>query len=303
VNIARLPRILAFVALAATPIALAGCTGASAPADSDGRLSVVAVTDVWGDVAKQIGGDRIDVTAFIRGTSQDPHSFEASAKDQLAIKNADLVIENGGGYDDFMGTLVDASGTSAPVLDAVELSGLPGAGGDGFNEHVFYDLPTVGKVATAIAEALSTADPADAAAFDANLDAFTGRLGALQDREAQLAKTADGAEVVIPEPVPLYLLAASGFTNVTPSEFSEAIEEGTDISPALLDQVIELVQGGTVRLFAINSQTSGPESQAVSAAAAKAGVPTVGFTETLPDGQDYLSWMSSNLDAVAATLK
>ena len=298
----RFPGIVA--AIAVVPLALAGCAGASSPSGTDdGRISVVAVTDVWGDVAKQVGGDLVDVTAFIKGTSQDPHSFEATAQDQLAVRNADLIVENGGGYDDFMGTLIDASGTSAPVIDAVDVSGLPGAGEDGFNEHVFYDFGAVGRVAEAIAEALSAADPDDAATFDANLSSFTDRLAALTDREAEIAKTAAGAEVVITEPVPLYLLEASGFENVTPEAFSEAIEEGTDISPALLDEVIGLVRGGTVRLFAVNSQTTGPESEAVSAAAEQAGVPTVGFTETLPDGQDYLSWMAANLDAVAAALK
>ncbi len=302
------PKLLlaAAVPIAIAGLALAGCSAtgtSSATPSAGGAISVVTVTDVWGDVAKQIGGDRIDVTAFIQGTARDPHSYEATAQDQLAIKNAGLVIENGGGYDDFMDTLVSASGTGAPVLNAVQLSGLPGAGGDDFNEHVFYDFPTVDHVASAIAAQLTALDAADASTFAANLSTFEGKLTALESREADLAKLANGAKVVITEPVPLYVLAASGFTNVTPPAFSEAVEEGTDISPSLLNQVIGIVQAGDVKLFAYNSQTSGPETQAVLTAAQAAGVDSAGFTETLPDGQDYLAWMSANLDAVQSALQ
>jgi len=293
-------------ALLAAPLlallVLAGCSaGGNEP--GPGTVEVVAVTDVWGDVAKQIGGEHVEVTSLISGTAQDPHSFEATAKDQLALKRAGLVIVNGGGYDDFMGTLVEASGTAAKVLDAVELSGLPDAGEEGFNEHVFYDLGSVGSVARAVADALSAADPQDAAEFRSRLTAFTGKLDELQDRAARIAQTANGAEAIVTEPVPGYLLAACGIGDATPSDFSEAIEEGTDVPPALLDQVVRLVQGGTVALLAVNSQTSGPESEKVVAAAEQAKVPVVGFTETLPDGRDYLSWMAANLDAIEHALR
>ncbi len=296
---------MASITVAVAGLALAGCSGGAAASSTSaaGGISVVAVTDVWGDVAAQIGGDHVDVTTFIHGTGRDPHSYEATAQDQLAIKNAGLVVENGGGYDDFMDTLVSASGTTAPVVDAVEVSGLPGAGGTDFNEHVFYDFPTVERVASAIAEQLSQIDPSDKATFDANLSTFDAKVSALEGREADISELANGAKVVITEPVPLYLLTACGFDNVTPQAFSAAVEEGTDVSPTLLNQVLGIVKGGEVRLFAYNSQTSGPETQVVLAAAQAAGVPSAGFTETLPDGQDYVSWMSANLDAVQGALK
>jgi hypothetical protein len=122
----RLPHSIAFATagLAVTALALTGC--ASTPAESaDGTVQVVASTNVYGDIAQQIGGDLVSVTSFITSAAQDPHSYEASAQDQLALSKADIVIENGGGYDPFIDTLMNAAGNDeVAVINATEASGL-----------------------------------------------------------------------------------------------------------------------------------------------------------------------------------
>ena len=93
-------RILAPLALAAASVlALAGCAGSAGPAatSDDGKLQVVASTNVYGDIASAIGGDLLDVQSIITSFAQDPHSYEASARDQLTVSRAGLLIENGGG--------------------------------------------------------------------------------------------------------------------------------------------------------------------------------------------------------------
>jgi zinc/manganese transport system substrate-binding protein len=104
------------------------------------------------------------------------------------------------------------------------------------------------------------------------------------------------------EPVPLYMLQACGLDNKTPSEFSEAIEEGTDVSPAVLKQAEDLFNDKQVKLLAYNEQTSGPETEAVLKAAKANDIAVVPVTETLPAGKDYLSWMQSNLAAIQTAL-
>ncbi len=102
---------------AASVLALAGCAGASPSAGStpsaNGKVAVVASTDVYGSIAQDIGGDFVNVTSIITSPTQDPHEYEASAQDQLTLKGAQLVIENGAGYDSFMESLVEASGSTA----------------------------------------------------------------------------------------------------------------------------------------------------------------------------------------------
>jgi zinc/manganese transport system substrate-binding protein len=299
-SLASLIAIPAAAALAA--LTLTGCSSGASGAPSPSELSVVASTNVYGDIAKAIAGNAVKVTSIMDNPSQDPHSFEASAQNQLALSKADVVIENGGGYDDFMNTMLNAGGAKkATVIDVVDLSGKKAAGGE-LNEHVWYDFPTVQKLTTKLVQVLSTADASQASTFKKNGDAFAAKLTQLENREVQLKQQYAGAGVAVTEPVPLYMLDAIGLQNKTPQAFSAAIEAGTDVSPAVLKETIDLFSSGSVKLLAYNEQTSGPETEKVLSAAKSAGVAVVPVTETLPSGKDYMSWMTANLDAVAEAL-
>ncbi|WP_309616140.1 metal ABC transporter solute-binding protein, Zn/Mn family [Salinibacterium sp.] len=292
----------AITAVAAVSLVLGGCAAPSTP-ENDG-IAIVASTSVYGDIATSIVGDLGTVTSIISDSGVDPHSFEASARDQLAIADADLVITNGGGYDPFMGPLVEASGSTAVVIDAVDLSGLDGGDQvEGFNEHVWYSLEGMTQVIGHIAEELGKIDPANAVTFDENSATLIVEVEKLETRAAEFAGQFAGAGAAVTEPVPVYLLEAVGLENLTPSDFTEAIEEGNDVPPLALEDTLDLFASGSVRVLAYNSQTASPETERVRQTAEAAGVPVVQFTETLPEGSDYVSWMSDNLDALSAALQ
>jgi zinc/manganese transport system substrate-binding protein len=292
-----------FATLAIASLALAGCSPTAPSRAAGGKITIVASTDVWGDIAKQIGGDAVTMTSIISDPAQDPHSYEANAQVQLALSKADVVIENGGGYDDFVDTLLKGAGNdSAKILNAVDISGFDQA--PGLNEHVWYDFPTVKKVAAKIADTLSALDASRASTFTANQKKFDAALNVLMGEEAAIkASSAGGSGVAITEPVPLYLLVASGLVDKTPEAFSKAVEQGTDVAPDALKRTLTLFSEHKVALLAYNEQTSGPETDQVIAAAKVAGIPVVGVRETLPTGKDYLSWMTDNLVAVKAALR
>ncbi|MCG2623962.1 zinc ABC transporter substrate-binding protein [Arthrobacter sp. I2-34] len=301
---------------------LAGCASSgtgpgsdTASGGADGRISIVASTNVYGDIAAAIGGDSVEVTSLIQSPAQDPHSYEASARDKLAVSQADLVIENGGGYDAFMPALVDGTGKDpAAVISAVEISGLDPDGGQasghtdgaadhthtGFNEHVWYDLATAGKVADTVANKLAALDPGQAAGFERNAAAFHKQLAGLEADSAALAKQVSGEAVAATDPVPLHLFEKLGLRNLTPEDFLEAAEEGSDAAPAALKQTEELATSKSVRFLAYNEQTEGAQTRQVREAAQKAGTPVVNFAETLPEGTHYADWMKSNLQNIAA---
>ena len=296
-------RLLALPLIAgAAALALTGCatSSASGNASDDGTVRVVASTNVYGSIVQSVGGKDVEVTSILSDPSQDPHSFESSAKTQLAVSKADLLVENGGGYDDFMTTLAKASGTKAATIDVAELSGLD-HGGE-FNEHVFYDYPTMVKLVAEVQQRLTKADSAQADTFEANAKALTAKLDDLESQTAAAKAKVDGEEVAYTEPVPGYLFDAMGLDNVTPEKFSEAIEEGDDVPPAALNETLQLFRDKTVRMLAYNEQTSSPETEQVKQAADQAGIPVVGVTETLPKGEDYVSWQQANIDAIQAAL-
>jgi zinc/manganese transport system substrate-binding protein len=314
---------------AAVALALTGCSASAAEGDAAGdTVAVVASTNVYGDIAAQIGGDLVSVTSIIDSAAQDPHSYEASAQDQLALSKAALVVENGGGYDPFIDSLLSASdNTDVVVVNASEASGLLDADHseedhaaeeghaeeehaeedghnhiEGFNEHVWYSFHGVEHIAEEIAHELSEIDADNAATYEENLATFVSGIADLEATAEELHSSTEGKGVAITEPVPLYLLEEAGLTNLTPEAFSEAIEEGTDVAPLVLQETLALFDGGSVSLLAYNEQTAGAETEQVAAAAEDAGVPVVSFTETLPDGADYFSWMTENLEAISAAV-
>ena len=306
----------------AAVLALAGC-GAGTTADAtdaaDARLAVVASTSVYADIVRAVGGDGVDVEAVVDKTSQDPHSYEATAQDKLLLSKADLVVANGGGYDHFIDVLAaDLKLPESAVVSAVgysEAAHAEEAGGEetapaeddghdhaAFNEHVWYDLHTMDAVADEVAERLAALRPESAEAFRANAEGFAGDLAPAEAKIQALAAANAGRHFAMTEPVPYYLLTEAGLQDGTPAGFSEAIEEGGDVPPLLLKELQDGLAAGEYAVLAYNAQTSGPQTEAVRQAAVNAGVPVVDFTETLPEGTDYVSWMNSNVDALEAAL-
>jgi zinc/manganese transport system substrate-binding protein len=294
--------------VAALLLGLAACSGSAAPAPASsggpGTISVVASTNVYGDIAAAVGGDAVAVSSIIDRPDQDPHEYTADARTQLRLSKAQLVIQNGAGYDDFVTTMLAATKAKPQVLTVADVSGYDQHPAEGdFNEHLWYDFPTMVRLTDRLSQDLAALAPDRAQTFRTNATAFTARLQAFERTEADLDRQHAGTGVAITEPVPLYLLAACGLVDRTPEAFSKAVEDGSDVAPAVLQQTVALFSGHQVGLLAYNEQTAGPQTDLVLAAARNAGVPVVGVTETLPAGQTYLTWMQANLDAVGSALK
>jgi len=310
--------------LTASGLALAGCA-ASGDAEGAGggsdSLTIVTSTSVYADLVRGVVGDAADVTAIIDSATADPHSYEASAQDQLAVTKADLIVLNGGGYDYYMEQLVE-SGDAPEAITAVEFShDYPGAEGEeehdhdeeaedghehhhleGFNEHVWYDPHTMTHVVEAIAEKAGELAPDDAEAFQSNADDLIAELDGLETSLESVKDEHEGATVAFTEPVGAYLAADAGLEDVTAEGFAEAVEEEQDVPPATLLEATTALEGGDVDVLIVNPQTAGPATDAVEQAAETGGVPVVEFTETIPDGDTYVSWMQGNIDALADAL-
>jgi zinc/manganese transport system substrate-binding protein len=284
-------------------VLLAACTSGGAAGggaeSTDGRIAVVATSDVWGSIVSDVGAGRVAVTSILDSPAKDPHEYQATVRDRLSVSRAALVVENGGGYDDFLARL--SEGTGGVVLDAVRLSGHD-AGVPGFNEHVWYDLPTVDRVADAVSAVLQRKDPAHRADFRAALARFHAATAALARAESGIRRLGDGRGVAVTEPVPLYVTAACGLVNRTPAAFSSAVEDGRDVPPGVLQMQLDLVASHAVAVLAVNEQTEGAVTDRIVAAARAAGVPVVGFRETLPDGESYLGMFHAELTALRAAV-
>jgi len=290
----------ALAGVIALGVALAGCSGSVG--DPPAGIRVVASTDVYGSLATTIGGAQATVTSIIDDPSKDPHEYQADARTQLAVSRAQVVIENGGGYDDFMDTMLAASGNAqVAVINAVKISGYDSSIPH-FNEHVFYDYGTVAKVVDAIVADFRRADPAHAALFADRGAKLQRKIAALEASELNLSAVTTGVGVAITEPLPEYVLAALGMKIITPIAFSEAVDQGTDVPATVLEQTISTLTSGQAKLLVYNVQTLGSQPDAVLSAAKKAGIPAVPVSETLPPGLDYVTWQRGVLATIAQAL-
>ena len=87
-------------------LAACGSSGSSSPgtaAKGGGVVQVVAAENFWGSIASQIGGSHAHVVSIITNPDTDPHDYEPTAADARTLASAQLVIENGIGYDPWVG--------------------------------------------------------------------------------------------------------------------------------------------------------------------------------------------------------
>lgn len=307
-------------AAAALVVGVAACSsdGQDQQQQRDGTLTVVATTDVWASVVSAIGGPDVAVTSIISGPAADPHSYQVSAKDAATLREADLVVSNGGGYDDFVDqALQEGAGPArivafevyentdpaaqAPLTGSVPLPTTE-ARERSANEHVWYDLPTVGQLAQRIAFTLGELQPPSKAAFAARAATFQKGLDALEASLVTLATAHVGAPVAATEPVAFHLLSRVSLRDLTPAEFTEAVEEENDPPAAAVAEIRRVVSEKQVSVLVHNPQTETPVVADLVEQARTAGVPVVELTETLPDGQDYLTWMGQQIAALSTAL-
>lgn len=331
-----------FTSIVAIPLAgllLAGCatddasgTSSSGEATANGKIELVATTNVYGQIAREIGGERVAVTEIITSPAQDPHSYEPTARDKLTVSKASVVLANGGGYDQFMDSLV----TSLPadkadqvhLIHAVDSSPVAKEHGDEpahdehagdehasdehaadehaghdhaeYNEHIWYDLDSMQALATELATELGHADPDGASDYEANANTFVQGIKDL--REQLTAAKLSGRTYAMTEPVPFHLLEDAGMKNKTPAGLSEAVEEGAGIAPLSLKDLNDSLTAGTVDVLAYNVQTEGAETASLRSNAEAGQVPVVDFRETITDDSNYLQWMKKNIDALSSAI-
>jgi zinc/manganese transport system substrate-binding protein len=289
-----------FVAATAVAVAIgvAGCSRQESSQPGHGTPTVVASTDVWGSVASAVTGDHATVTSILDSAVDDPHSYEATPADAAAIADASLVVFNGGDYDHWVEDVL-ANNPAVSTVDAYSL--LPNRAPHA-NEHVFYDPATAKAVAAQVADRLSTIDAVAADAYRANAAEFARNADEILVLEQGIGRAHPGASVVATEPVAHYLLANAGIADKTPEGFANAIEEDTDPSPADLAAMLDLISTRQVSALLFNPQTETAVTKQLQDAAARASIPVVTVTETLPDGTDYLTWQRQTAEQLASQL-
>lgn len=300
----RCRRVLAASAFL-VPLVAAGCSERSAePPAAKGDcpvapVSVVVSVDQWGDIVADLAGDCAEVTTIVEGAAGDPHEFEPSPSDLAAFERADLVILNGLGYDTWATDATDALSDRPEVVDAGEVAGR--SAGD--NPHLFYDPAVVGDVAEAVTAALGEVSAPAAEPYFAERSIRWHR--SMEPYDALIERVAahdPGRSFAATESVFDPMAAALGLRDVTPSGYRRAAANESEPAAADLAAFEEALGEGSVDVLVLNTQTEGSVPEQLRRVARSNGVTVVEVTETVPDGESFLTWQVAQLEALARAL-
>lgn len=313
-------RAVATAFLLATPLALAACgSDETQQPESAGNcvttpVNVVVSVDQWGDIASALGGDCAKVTTVLAGSSVDPHDFEPSPADAAKFQGAQLVVINGGHYDEWAAKLAQSTAPNAIVVSAI------GAGdgdhdhdhGDGEgghahehsnNPHAWYNPATVTGVADTITEELGQLAPDARDYFAQRRTEFTTSMQPYQQLITDIKAKAAGKRYAATEAVFDDMAAAVGLVNATPAGYQAASSNEADPSPADLDAFLRLLADHGADVLIYNTQTEGSLPKQIRSAAESAGIPVVDVTETVAPGADsFEAWQVNQLTALAKAL-
>ncbi|HVS99642.1 MAG TPA: zinc ABC transporter substrate-binding protein [Solirubrobacterales bacterium] len=291
---------LAAVALAllalVTALAVAGCGGSSADAGAEGKIAAVGAENEYADVIEQIGGRYVDVSAVESDPNTDPHTFEASAGVARQVADAEVVVQNGLGYDTYMEKIESASPSSQrKVIDVQELLGLPDSTA---NPHLWYKPETMPAVARRLVADFAELQPGHRAYFAANLSKFEASLRPWLAHLEEFDRKFPGATVATTEPVADYMLEAAGIENLTPFTMQADIMNDTDPAPQAVAMQEGFFADKQADAFVYNQQVTDSITGKFLGSAAENDVPVVGVYETMPSGYTYQRWMMAELKAL-----
>ncbi len=267
--------------------------GSMSNSSSGPVIQIVAAENFWGSLAQQLGGSHVNVTSVVTDPNSDPHEYESNAADARAIANANMVIVNGVGYDDWALRLISADNNlNQTVLNVAELLNRP----NGTNPHLWYDPAYVNTTVRQMYLDLVRIDPADANYYAQRYANVTASLAQVDARMTEIRQQFGGTQVASTESIFIYLANATGLDLVSPPAFMDAVAEGVDPPAQSVSQFESQLESGNVSVLVYNEQTVTPLTQQIKQIATQYNVTIVGVTETIqPPDVTFQVWMNGEL--------
>ena len=218
---------------------------AAAPADAQDKLRIVATFSILADLAKNVGGDAVDVGSLV-GPNGDAHAYAPSPADAKRLADAKLVLVNGLGFEGWIERLVKASGTKATVAMAAkgvkprQMKDEDGHDHGKSDPHAWQSVANTKIYIANIRDALVKADPAGKAAYEANASAYLAKLDALEnDVTATIAAIpAERRKIITTHDAFGYFGAAYGMQFIAP----QGVSTESDVSARDVAKIIRQIK-------------------------------------------------------------
>lgn len=277
-------------------VVLSACGHSDTSTQNSKKIQVVTSLDFYGEAARAVLKDKGTVKTIINKPSMDPHDFEPTTKTAKQIAQADLILYNGLGYDGWMNSLIQSSSDKKTVINVAKDVAKRK---DGANEHVWYDPDTMIQLTKKLVKQFSKEDPKNKAYYQKNGTQYITKLEKVTKKLTALKSDRTQNDVAVTEPVFYYMLEKLDYHIIDPA-FAQAIEEGTDPTPKVLNQLQEALAKRKVEFLVVNRQTESKIVTTIKQTAKKNDIPILYVTETLPAHKTYTTWMLGQLDDLAA---
>jgi ABC-type Zn uptake system ZnuABC Zn-binding protein ZnuA len=285
-------------------LAVASCGGPRGDSSGDpstNALRVVTTTTVFADIVQNVGGRRVAVTSIIP-SGVGPEDYEPKPDDARKLADAELVVSNGVGLDNFLDRLIASAGEAPPRL--VLGNGIPTLTVDGEENPHFWLDPTLVKqyYLPAIVAELTSLDPAGEATYAANAAAYGAQLDTLDAQLKEKVATIPPANrklVTFHDAFP-YFARHYGFDLIGVI----LANVGQEPTASDLAALVQEVRAAGIKAVFSEAQFSPELSQTLADEAGITTVVTTLYNDALgpPPADSYLGLMRWNVDQIVAAL-
>ena len=294
----------------AVMLAACGPLAGGGPPAPGGKLNVVATFSILGDLAQAVAGENVQLRTLV-GSDGDTHTYEPIPADGVALAQANLIFENGLGFETWLNKLYTASGSRAKRV--VVSSGVTpgkitiGSEAGSTDPHAWQDVTYAMGMVAVIRDSLAAQDPAHAAAYQANAAAYLKQLQDLDGYIQQQAGTlpAGRRRLVTNHDALGYFAVRYGF-QVMGDVLGSVSTEASEPSAAEIARLIDEIKGAQVpAIFTENIENAAVINQVAQEAGVTVAPPL--YTDALGKpgtaGESYVKMMRYNIDTIVAALK
>jgi zinc/manganese transport system substrate-binding protein len=247
-----------------------------------------------------LGGQCVRVTSIINDPSADPHEFQIDVQVGKAYQMAELVVQNGLGYDEFSNKIMVTLPQKPVVITAGEAVGLK----SGDNPHLWYSPDYVRRISMAITHTLKQLRPLAATYFDAQAQEFAIALTPYHALIEEIKRRFAGTPIGATETVFVYMAEATGLNLVSPPRFMQAVAEGTNPTVRDVAMFHDQIRQKHIKVLVYNTQAVSNLTSQLRTLAQELGIPVVGVTETLvPVHDSFQNWQVQQLRDLLAALE
>lgn len=286
-------KLIAIMAIVIIAIVGFAAIKGTAPKKNTDHITIVASTDFYAEIAQTVVGNHGKATAIIKSANISPEDYEPTTAVAKKVSGADIALANGLGYDSWLNKLAKTSKHTQLIRIGENVLNEKA----GINPHLWNNPDTMTKTAQYLANTLSKKDPTHKKDYQANAQKYIASLKPVTTLINTLKKDAHNQSVAQTEPVFEYMLTSLGY-KVMDTDFSEAIEEGNDPSPATLTNLKTAITNHKIAFLVNNEQTTSSTVSNLVSLAKENNVPVINVTETIPNGENYVTWKLSELKQI-----